>query len=69
MIERYINTQELDKICHDWAKQHNPELEEGAAEAYKQGILLGVYSMQSHLSITEYYFHIFKTKVKRLFKK
>ena len=69
MIELYIDTQELDKICHDWAKQHNPELEEAVAEAYKQGILLGLYSMQPHLSITRYYFHILKTKVKGLFKK
>lgn len=44
MIELYIETQELDRICHDWAKQHNPELEEGVAEAYKQGILLGLHN-------------------------
>ena len=65
MIELYINTQELDKICHDWAKQHNPELEEAVAEAYKQGILLGLYSLQPYLSVVRFCFR----KIKRYFKK
>ena len=65
MVELYIDTERLDKMSHEWAKEHNPELEEAAAEAYKQGILLGLYSLQPYLSVVRYYFH----KIKSYFKK
>ena len=65
MVELYIDTERLDKMSHEWAKEHNPELEEAVAEAYKQGILLGLYSLQPYLSVVRFSFR----KIKRYFKK
>ena len=65
MVELYIDTGRLDKMSHEWAREHNPELEEAVAEAYKQGILLGLYSLQPYLSVVRFCFR----KIKSYFKK
>lgn len=45
-----FDRERIRQVAHNWAKVHNPEMEEAAAEAYEAGVIDVLTSINNYIN-------------------